>query len=82
MYKIVLEIRKREHISIKKLSQMSGVSVRTISNWEYAGVTPTVDKFSKVLEALGYTLQIMPKEANRNAERILEAILRDGKEAI
>jgi len=68
MYKIALEIRKREHISIKKLSQMSGVSVRTISNWEYAGVTPTVDKFSKVLEALGYTLQIMPKGSDKEQE--------------
>lgn len=42
--------------------------MRTISNWEYAGVTPTVDKFSKVLGALGYMLQIVPKETNKERE--------------
>lgn len=62
MVSFLKEERKRQHISIKTLSQLSGVNEGTISNWEYCGVMPPIDKFQKVLNALGHDLCIVKKE--------------------
>ena len=61
MINFIREERKRQHISLKELSNKSGVSWRTISNWEYNGIMPTIDNFQKVLNALGYDLIIAPQ---------------------
>ena len=55
------EERKRQHMSIRELSELSGVSISTINKWEYCGVVPPIDKFQKVIEALGYELKITKK---------------------
>lgn len=56
------EERKRQRMSIRELSELSGVSISTINKWEYCGVIPPIDKFQKVLNALGYELVISKKE--------------------
>lgn len=54
--------RKKQRISIRELAELSGVNQRTISNWEYSGIMPTIENFQKVLNALGYDLRIVKKE--------------------
>ncbi|MCI8459417.1 MAG: helix-turn-helix transcriptional regulator [Clostridia bacterium] len=62
MVEFLQEERKRQHVSIKTLSKLSGVGEGTIGNWIYCGFTPTLDNFQKVLNALGYDLSIVKKE--------------------
>lgn len=61
MISFLRKVRKKQHMSIKTLSELSGVCARTIGNWEYGGVIPPIDKFNKVLNALGYELIITKK---------------------
>ena len=61
MVNFLREERKRQHISIKTLSALSGINSRTINNWEYCNVMPPIDKLQKVLNALGYDLRIVKK---------------------
>lgn len=51
----LIALRKREGISINRLSKLSGVAKSTIYNYE-KGVEPTVEKADKILRALGATL--------------------------
>lgn len=53
--------RTYRKIGIYRLSKMSGVPMSTIVNWEN-GCAPPVDKFEKVLNALGFELIIQRKE--------------------
>lgn len=61
MVKFFKEERKRQRMSIRELSELSGVSIGTINKWEYCGVIPPIDKFQKVIDALGYELHIVKK---------------------
>lgn len=62
MISFIREERKRQRMSIRELSELSGITVGAIRHWEYGGVMPTVDNFQKVLNALGYDLYIVKKE--------------------
>ncbi len=53
--------RTRQKCGVYCLSKKSGVSISTIFNWE-KGCIPPVDKFEKVLNALGFELIIKRKE--------------------
>lgn len=55
------EERKRQRMSIRELSELSGVSISTINKWEYCGVVPPIDKFQKVINVLGFDLCIVQK---------------------
>lgn len=60
--KQLLELLKSRKISIKTISIRSGVKNRTIEDWLYQGIMPTVDKAQLVLDAMGYKLEINKKE--------------------
>lgn len=49
---------KTSDFSISELSRRSGVPSRTIQNWIYNGVDPTVGNLEKVLNALGYEIKL------------------------
>jgi len=53
-----ITILKQRKLSVKKISDISGVSKTTISNWIYEIAIPTVDGMEKVLSALGYEVII------------------------
>lgn len=55
---IFLKILKNSDLSICELARCSGVPLRTIQNWIYNGVDPTVGNLEKVLNALGYEIKI------------------------
>lgn len=61
MVSFIREERKRQRMSMRELSELSGITVGTLKHWEYSGVMPTVDNFQKVIEALGYELHIVKK---------------------
>lgn len=54
--------RKMRKITVKILSKLSSVPVRTIANWELKKAIPTIDNFNKVLNSLGYELKICKKD--------------------
>ncbi len=56
-----LKILKERKISVKELSEQSGVPFRTIQAWIYNGVNPTLTNAEEVLEALGYSIEIIKK---------------------
>ena len=49
-------VREKMKISRNKLSQMIGVNQTTISRWEMAEMTPSIDNVEKVAEALNIYL--------------------------
>lgn len=60
-------IRKKRvllKIDQKALSELSGISVHTLSNIEAGKGNPTVAVLGKVLEVLGLELQIKVKDFN------------------
>lgn len=62
MKDFIKQARLKQKLSIAELSKLSNVSNRTIENWEYRGIEPTLDNYVKVLNALGYELKIIKKE--------------------
>lgn len=60
---MVKQERERQGLSLARLSQLSGVSIMTIHNWE-RGTVPAVDKLDKVMTALGVSITIgaVPRE--------------------
>lgn len=77
----LVEFRKQAGISLKKLSDMSGVPVTTIFNYEH-GVTPTLDKADKILKALGVSFAIGEVKAEKNEPLTLEELRKmDGEPA-
>lgn len=62
-------IRQGQKVSIKKLSEMSGVHKHTINDWEYQGAKPTIENFNKVLNSLGYELQIVERGNSPKGEK-------------
>ncbi len=65
MVSFIREERKRQRMSIRELSELSGITFGALKHWEYGGVMPTVDNFQKVIGALGYELRIV-KKSNEN----------------
>lgn len=64
MVEFIKRERKKQKLSFDKLSELSGVKARTIQNWEYGLAVPTIDKFQKAINALGYDLCITAKETD------------------
>lgn len=59
---IFLKILQERKISVNQLSKRSGVHLRTIQNWIYCGVEPSLPNAEKVLNALGYQIKIISME--------------------
>jgi len=49
--------RQKQGISLAKLSELSGIALATINNWEL-GHVPPIDKLDTVLAALNISLTI------------------------
>ncbi|MDL2224663.1 helix-turn-helix transcriptional regulator [Eubacteriales bacterium OttesenSCG-928-M02] len=49
---LLIEEREKQGLSLKKLSEKSGIPVTTIANYE-KGVEPTLGKADAILRALG-----------------------------
>ena len=59
--KMIRTERTFQGYGVYRLSKKAGVPMSTIVNWE-KGCAPPVDKFEKVLNALGFELIIQRKE--------------------
>ena len=57
----MIELRKEQGLSRKKLARLVGEKKKTIENIENRWESPDVWTFNKILNALGYTLQIVSK---------------------
>ena len=58
---IIEELQKEQGIRWKELSRQSGVSVNTIHNWKQRRGSPSLESVEKVLEVLGYELEVIKK---------------------
>ena len=58
---LIYRLRAEHGLSFKKLAEKSGVADSTILKWETGESSPNIDKLQKVLNALGYKLQIVRK---------------------
>ena len=52
-------LRKDKDFSLNDLSGSTGISVSALSRWESGNRIPDVQRFEKVLDALGYRLVIV-----------------------
>ncbi|OFV69279.1 helix-turn-helix domain-containing protein [Acetobacterium wieringae] len=59
---ILSGIRTKKGMSLKKLYHLSGVADSVIHRWETGETMPRIDVLQKVLNAMGYKLQIVKKE--------------------
>lgn len=63
-YKLIgemISLRKKEKITQKELAELTGNKQQVISRIERKESMPTIRAFSKILDALGYELQIVKK---------------------
>ena len=56
------ELREKKHLSQKQVSSNTGVSEITVWTWEAGKRQPTIENFNKVLNKMGYELQIKPRD--------------------
>lgn len=61
VYNFLIGKLKAAKGSIPTIARKSGVKNTTIHSWAKAGVMPPVDKAEKVLNALGYEIEIKEK---------------------
>ena len=61
----LIEARESKGISQKRLAEMSGLKQPAITRLERGQTTPQIDTLFKVLKPLGYTLAIVPDNAER-----------------
>ena len=59
-------IRNMKGWSQKKLSERSGVNVNTIMNFENGKVSSSIDTVIYILNAMGYTLNIVKLEGRND----------------
>lgn len=57
----MIELRKKENITQGQLAAITGSKQQTISRIERKEMMPTLRVFNKLLDALGYELQIVKK---------------------
>lgn len=57
----MISLRKQEKITQKQLAEITGNKQQVISRIERKESIPTIRAFSKILNALGYELQIVKK---------------------
>jgi predicted transcriptional regulator len=59
--KVIREIRREQKMPIGRLAELSGLHRNTVSRVEM-GEGISLDNFEKILNALGYELEIMEKQ--------------------
>lgn len=60
LLKATIEARKKAHMTQEELSQKTGIKQSAIARLESGKQSPNVDTLFKILEAVGYTLEIVP----------------------
>lgn len=58
----IVEAREEKGITQQQLAEMAGVEQSAVARLESMKATPQIDTLFKILEPLGYTLVIKPKE--------------------
>lgn len=59
----MVSLRKKENITQKELAALTGNKQQVISRIERKESIPTIRAFSRILDALGYELQIVKKKS-------------------
>lgn len=65
-YKLIgemISLRKQENVTQKELAALTGNKQQVISRIERKESIPTIRAFSRILDALGYELQIVKKKS-------------------
>ena len=65
MAETIRDLRKKHGISQGDLARIAGVSLPSISRLERGKDTIRLDVLVRILDALGYSLEIKAKEKNR-----------------
>lgn len=55
----LLKIISERNLSIRKIAEKAGLSLRTVQSWIYCGIEPTLTNAEKVFKVLGYKLEIL-----------------------
>ena len=58
---LIKEQRIKQGLSLREVSEMSGVSRAALSRWETGQRVPSIETFNKVMAALGAELYVMDK---------------------
>ena len=58
----LIEAREKQGITQQQLAEMSGLKQSSIARLETMAATPQIDTLIKLLNPLGYTLAIVPKQ--------------------
>ncbi|MBQ4650416.1 MAG: helix-turn-helix transcriptional regulator [Firmicutes bacterium] len=64
----VIKARKERGLSQRDLAELSGVKQPAIARLESMQATPKIDTLLKILHPLGYTLSVVPVDAERSGE--------------
>lgn len=65
----LIEVREKSGMSQKKLADLTGLKQPAIARLENLKATPKVDTLFKLLDPLGYTLAIVPKDKPDQCEK-------------
>ena len=60
LLKATIEARKKANITQEELSRRTGLKQSAIARFESGRQSPNTDTLLKILEALGFTLEIVP----------------------
>lgn len=63
--KQIKELREKQGISIYRLSRLARIPETTIRNWENQGFEPTFINYQKIVNALGYEIELVKKGVNK-----------------
>jgi transcriptional regulator with XRE-family HTH domain len=66
----MIEAREKKGLSQRQLAEMVGIKQPAIARLESMKATPQIDTLFKILEPLGYTIKIVPKEKVKRAAKI------------
>ncbi|MBC3797383.1 helix-turn-helix domain-containing protein [Acetobacterium tundrae] len=64
----LIEAREKSGMSQKKLADLTGLKQPAIARLENLKAIPKIDTLFKLLDPLGYTLAIVPKEKRRKTD--------------
>lgn len=67
-YNFLIKELKQRKGQIPAIGRKAGIRNTTIQNWITGGHIPPVDKAEKVLNAMGYEIQIVPSQKEENNE--------------
>ena len=74
----IFRILKEKEITQKELSDRTGISQSTISDWKHKGLNPASDKILTICDALGVTPYELLKQDEKGYEG--DILIREGSE--